>query len=74
MEHEENVQRNQTPVQARRALEKFEGSAHDPLAQTDDEEYEIQTRKLSLLIREVSGDRSCLRQGNRVWLMLLPSH
>jgi hypothetical protein len=31
-----------------RALEKFEGSAHDPLAQTDDEEYEIQSRKLSL--------------------------
>ncbi len=39
---------NQTPAQARRALEQFEGSAHDALAQTDDEEYEIQTRKLSL--------------------------
>ncbi len=33
---------------ARRALEQFEGSAHAALAQTDDEEYEIQTRKLSL--------------------------
>jgi hypothetical protein len=33
---------------ARRALEQLEGSAHDALAQTDDEEYEIQTRKLSL--------------------------
>ncbi len=39
---------NQTPAEARQALEKFEGTAHDALAQTDDEEYEIQTRKLSL--------------------------
>ena len=39
---------NQTPAQARRALEQFEGSAHDALAQTSDEEYETQTRKLSL--------------------------
>ena len=39
---------NQTPAEARRALEQLEGSAHDALAQTDDEEYEIQTRKLSL--------------------------
>ena len=39
---------NQTPAEARRALEQFEGSAHDALAQTDGEEYEIQTRKLSL--------------------------
>ena len=39
---------NQTPAEARPALEQFEGSAHDALAQTDDEEYEIQTRKLSL--------------------------
>lgn len=39
---------NQTPADARRALEQFDGSAHDALAQTDDEEYEIQTRKLSL--------------------------
>ena len=39
---------NQTPAEARRALEQFEDSAHDALAQTDDEEYEIQTRKLSL--------------------------
>ncbi len=39
---------NQTPAEARRALEQFEGSAHDALAQTYDGEYEIQTRKLSL--------------------------
>ena len=39
---------NQTPAEARRTLEKFEGSAPDALAQTNDEEYEIQTRKLSL--------------------------
>jgi transposase InsO family protein len=39
---------NQTPAEARRALEQFEGSVHDALAQTDDEEYEIQTSKLSL--------------------------
>jgi len=36
---------NQTPARARRALE---GTAHDALAQNDDEEYEFQTRKLSL--------------------------
>ena len=39
---------NQTPAEARRALEQFEGSAHAALAQTDDQDYEIQTRKLSL--------------------------
>ncbi len=39
---------NQTPAEARRALEQFEGSAHAELAQTDDEEYETQTRKLWL--------------------------
>jgi putative transposase len=36
------------PAEARRALEQFEGSTHDALAQTDNEEYEIQTRELSL--------------------------
>ena len=41
-------QGNQTPAETRRALDQFEGSAHDALAQTDDAEYEIQTRKLSL--------------------------
>jgi len=39
---------NQTPAEARWTLEQFEGSAPDALAQTNDEEYEIQTRKLSL--------------------------
>lgn len=39
---------NQTPAEARRALEQLEGSEHDALAQTDDNEYETQTRKLSL--------------------------
>lgn len=39
---------NKTPAEARRTLEKFEGSALDALAQTETEEYEIQTRKLSL--------------------------
>ena len=39
---------NETPAEARRTLEQFEGSAHDALAQTDGEQYEIQTRKLSL--------------------------
>ncbi|MCD1628261.1 IS3 family transposase [Seohaeicola saemankumensis] len=39
---------NETPADARRALEQFEGTAPDALAQTDDEEYEIQTRKLSV--------------------------
>ncbi|SLN77093.1 Integrase core domain protein [Ruegeria meonggei] len=52
---------NKTPAEARRALEQFEGSAHDhcqtvvcevnnerALAQTDDQEYENQTRRLSL--------------------------
>ena len=39
---------NQTPAEARRVLEQFEGSTHDALAKTDNEEYEIQTRELSL--------------------------
>ena len=39
---------NRTPAEERRALEQFEGSAHDALAQTQNKEYEIQTRKLSL--------------------------
>ena len=39
---------NQTPAEARRTLEQFEGSAPDALAQTNDEEYETQTHKLSL--------------------------
>jgi putative transposase len=39
---------NQTPAEARRTLEQFEGSAPDALAQTDNEEYEKQTRRLSL--------------------------
>ena len=39
---------NQTPAEARRALEQFEGYAHDALAQNETEEYENQTRKLSL--------------------------
>jgi len=39
---------NKTPTEARRALEQFEGSTPGALAQTEIEEYEIQTRKLSL--------------------------
>ena len=39
---------NQTPAEARQTLEQFEGSAPDALAQTNDEEYENQTHKLSL--------------------------
>ena len=39
---------NKTPAEARRALEKSEGSVHDTLAETETKEYEIHTRKLSL--------------------------
>jgi len=39
---------NRTPAEARHALEQFEGSAHAALVQTDDEEYDVQIRKLSL--------------------------
>jgi len=39
---------NQTPAEARRTLEQFEGSAPGALAQPDDADYENQTRKLSL--------------------------
>ena len=39
---------NQTPAEARRTLEQLEGSTPAALARTDEEEYEIQTRKLSL--------------------------
>jgi len=46
---------NQTPAEARRTLEQFEGSAPDALAQTNDEDYKTQTRKLSLSMREPRG-------------------
>lgn len=39
---------NQAPAEARRALEQFEGSTPRALAQTGDQNYENQTRKLSL--------------------------
>ena len=39
---------NKTPAEARRALEKFEGTTHDALAQNETTDYKIQTRKLSL--------------------------
>ena len=39
---------NQTPTQARRALAHFDSFAPDALAQDEAEQYEIQTRKLSL--------------------------
>ncbi|MFP7675597.1 IS3 family transposase [Marivita sp. S0852] len=39
---------NQTPLQARRALEQFEGSAPGPLAQTETQDYQNQTQRLSL--------------------------
>ena len=39
---------NQTPAEARRTLEQFVGSAPGALAQTDDQNYENQTRRLSL--------------------------
>jgi len=39
---------NKTPAEARRALEQFECSTHDALAQNETKEYEYQTRRLSL--------------------------
>ena len=39
---------NQTPAQARRTLEQFEGSAPGALAQPESSDYENQTRRLSL--------------------------
>jgi putative transposase len=39
---------NQTPAKARRALDQFERSANDALAQNKATEFEIQTLKLSL--------------------------
>ncbi len=39
---------NQTPVEARRTLEQLEGSVLGAFAQTDDEDYENQIRKLWL--------------------------
>lgn len=39
---------NQTPAEARRTLEQFEGSAPGALAQTETQDYENQTRRLSL--------------------------
>ncbi len=40
--------RNQTPLQARRALELFEGSAPGALAHAKTHDYQNQTRRLSL--------------------------
>ena len=34
---------NKTPAEARRALEQFEGSAHDALAQNETEENEVRS-------------------------------
>ncbi len=39
---------NQTPLQARLTLEQFEGSAPGALAQTETDDYQNQTRRLSL--------------------------
>lgn len=39
---------NQTPLQARRTLEQFAGSAPGALAQTETDDYQNQTRRLSL--------------------------
>lgn len=39
---------NQTPTSARRSLEIFEGSATGALAQSEDDEYQNPTRRLSL--------------------------
>ena len=40
--------KNQTPAEARWTIEKIEGSAPGALAQTDDEDYEKKTRRLSI--------------------------
>ncbi len=47
---------NQAPAEARRTLEQFEGSAPGALAHTKFEEYENQTRRLSLGMREPRGE------------------
>jgi putative transposase len=39
---------NQAPLEARRTLEQFESSAPGALAQTDQPNYQSQTRRLSL--------------------------
>ena len=49
---------NQTPAQARLTLEQNEDSAPGALAQTKTEDYENQTRKLYVRMRELSGGRS----------------
>jgi putative transposase len=49
---------NQTPADARRALEQFEGAAHAALAQNHTQECAIQTRKPSLSVRGPRGDRT----------------
>jgi len=46
---------NQTPAEAHRTLEQFDGTAHDTLAQNETADYKIQTRKLSLWMREPRG-------------------
>ena len=39
---------HQTPAEARRTLEQFEGSAPAALARNNDNEYETKTRRLSV--------------------------
>ena len=61
---------NQTPAEARRTLEQFEGSAPDALAQTADEDYKTQTRKLSLSMREPRGAGYSLESKHELFLEL----
>lgn len=42
-------------AEPRRALEQFEGSAHDVFAHNETEEYEIQTRKTLIMNEEALG-------------------
>ena len=46
--HVRTVERVSAELRSPREQRQFEGSAPDALAQTDDEEYETPTRKLSL--------------------------
>ena len=46
---------NRTPAEARRTLEQFGGSAPGALAQTETEDYETNSRKLSLSMSKRRG-------------------
>jgi len=61
------ITRKPRPAEARRALEQFEGTAHDALAQNDiGRIWKIQTCKTLTMMREASGQVTVTRTGQNL--------